>query len=51
MEEYKRSLIEAINTAIKNSPPANYEEDNFDAGVIEGLYQAQQIIKMSNTMN
>ena len=50
MNQYKQSLIEAIDIAIKSSPAANFEEDNFEAGVQEGLYQARMIIQMSNTM-
>lgn len=37
--------IKNIQEAISTSPLANYEEDNFDAGMIEGLSVAVEILR------
>lgn len=43
-EAIRERVISEFDIMIKDAPPANYEEDNYDAGVIEGLHKAKDDI-------
>lgn len=43
--DWLQTVGDAIKNEIHHAPSANYEEDNYDAGVLEGLDMALKIVK------
>lgn len=45
LSDQRRELVEKVEAMWKDTPPANFEEDNYDAGKSHAFYDVLEILK------